>query len=124
MLRPVRFSAWHPLDDAGRAAPAAPGILQIRAASVMAYPQGRSAMVFYDAAAPHTLAEHVAASPGRAGLDRARAQGGTYVRFAPTGPEAAARELQRLLHDFGARFGRWPIANETRTDPREATRSP
>jgi hypothetical protein len=111
MLPPVQFSAWHPLDDAGRTAPAAPGVLQARAEGLLPYPSGKSAMVFYDAAGDSTLASHVA-GPGRPGLDHARACGAAYVRFAVTPAAAAAIELGRLLTTFRARFGALPRANQ------------
>lgn len=111
MLPPVQFSAWHPLDDAGRTAPAAPGVLQARAEGVVAYPSGKSAMIFYDAAGPSTLASHVA-GPGRPGLDRARACGAAYIRFAVTPAGTAEAELGRLLETFRARFGAVPRANQ------------
>src|SRR5262245_19597100 len=53
--RRVRFGRWQPLADA--AAPAGPSVLEARlgdgADGLVAYPRGKSAMVYYDAdAAP------------------------------------------------------------------------
>jgi hypothetical protein len=121
MLPPVQFSAWHKLDDAGRLAPAAPGVLQARAERLLPYPTGRSAMVFYDASRGGTsLAAWVCqGGGGQEGLGRAQRLGASLVRFGAAGlrsPDAAKvrspeEELERLLASFRERFGRTPLAN-------------
>jgi len=48
----VHFGVWHPIGDAGIAAPEEGGVLQARAEGVMDYETGRSAMVFYACSRP------------------------------------------------------------------------
>ncbi len=44
----MRFGEWYPLQTAGDLAPAAEGVLQLRLASgLIEYPNGKSAMVWY-----------------------------------------------------------------------------
>ena len=106
----VHFGVWHPISQAGTAAPEAAGVLQTRAEGVMDYRSGRSAMVLY-------------ACSG-AGRDPARLRGGP--RRARAGPRhlggraldpvrrrrpSPRRELDRLLEGFVERFGSPPISN-------------
>ena len=45
----MRFCPWYPLVEAGRHAPAAEGVLQLRLADgLLDYPRGKSAMVHYE----------------------------------------------------------------------------
>jgi len=115
MLPPVQFSAWHKLDDAGRLAPALPGVLQARAERLLPYPTGRSAMVFYDASrGGASLADWVGeGGGGREGLSRARLFGASLVRFAASAARTPEAELERLCASFRERFGRAPLANDT-----------
>lgn len=47
----MRFGRWHRLDQAAAAAPAAPGVFQIKVAQgLIDYPTGKSAMIRYGAA--------------------------------------------------------------------------
>jgi hypothetical protein len=105
----VTFGPWHPLERALAAAPSRPGLLQLRADALLAFPRGKSAMVLYAATkVDETLVEFV---EGRGGprLARAAACGACLVRFAEAAlPEV---ELERLLQRFTDRFGASPPAN-------------
>jgi hypothetical protein len=106
----VHFGAWHPIEEAGAAAPAAAGVLQTRAEGVMDYRVGRSAMVFYacSGGGGETLREY-ALGRGARDLGRAAAAGARWIRFAEAADPPA--ELDRLLKGFVERFGSLPIGN-------------
>jgi hypothetical protein len=105
----VHFGVWHPISQAGTAAPDAAGVLQTRAEGVMDYRSGRSAMVFYACTAADETLRGFVAGRGARELDRAISAGARWIRFAPT-PEPR-RELERLLEGFVERFGSPPISN-------------
>jgi len=105
----VHFGVWHPISQAGTAAPEAAGVLQTRAEGVMDYRSGRSAMVFYACSAADETLRGFVAGRGARDLDRAISAGARWIRFAPT-PEPR-RELDRLLEGFIERFGSPPISN-------------
>ena len=114
-LRAVNFGTWHDLGDVRSAAPADPGVLQARAASLRPYPAGKSAMIFYGASgADDTLRSYVASGAGAAALDRARTQGASLVRFGVTA--TPGDDLARLLRGFAGRFGALPAANDPPDD--------
>jgi len=105
----VHFGVWHPISQAGTAAPEAAGVLQTRAEGVMDYRSGRSAMILYACSdAGETLRGFVAGRGARE-LDRAISAGARWIRFAPT--ENPRVELDRLLEGFVERFGSPPISN-------------
>jgi hypothetical protein len=105
----VHFGVWHPISQAGTAAPEAAGVLQTRAEGVMDYRSGRSAMILYTCCdAGETLRGFVAGRGARE-LDRAISAGARWIRFAQT--ENPRGELDRLLEGFVERFGSPPISN-------------
>src|SRR4029079_6879503 len=91
----VHFGAWHPISDAGTAAPEEAGVLQTRAEGVMDYRSGRSAMVLYACSADDETLRGFVAGRGARELDRAISAGARWIRFAPTANPR--RELDRLL---------------------------
>jgi hypothetical protein len=105
----VHFGAWHPISEAGAAAPEAAGVLQTRAEGVMDYRAGRSAMVLYACTTPDETLRRFVAGRGARDLARAQAAGARWIRFAESGEPAA--ELDRLLKGFVERFGSLPISN-------------
>ena len=105
----VHFGVWHPISQAGTAAPEAAGVLQTRAEGVMDYRSGRSAMILYACSdVGETLCGFVAGRGARE-LDRAISAGARWIRFAQTDNPRA--ELDRLLEGFVERFGSPPISN-------------
>jgi hypothetical protein len=105
----VHFGVWHPISQAGTAAPEAAGVLQTRAEGVMDYRSGRSAMVLYACSAADETLRGFVAGRGARELDRAISAGARWIRFAPT--PNPRRELDRLLEGFVERFGSPPISN-------------
>jgi hypothetical protein len=105
----VHFGVWHPISQAGSAAPEAAGVLQTRAEGVMDYRSGRSAMVLYTCCAADETLRGFLAGRGARELDRAISAGARWIRFAPT-PNPRS-ELDRLLEGFVERFGSPPISN-------------
>jgi hypothetical protein len=105
----VHFGVWHPISEAGTAAPETAGVLQTRAEGVMDYRSGRSAMVLYACCSADETLRGFVAGRGARELDRAISAGARWIRFAPT-PEPR-RELDRLLEGFVERFGSPPISN-------------
>lgn len=105
----VNFGPWYALAEAAATALDAPGLLQARAAAVLPYPRGRSAMVLYGASrACETLRSYVSGR-GAGPLRRAGAAGARWVRFgAAADPE---RALADQLARFTDRFGAPPVAN-------------
>lgn len=104
----MTFGPWHPIEAAAAAAPPLPGVLQARAAGIVDYPRGKSAMLLYDHGGTASLDAHVRG----AGADRlraAQAQGATLVRFGPSRDPAADHD--RLLRTFTERFGAPPLVN-------------
>jgi hypothetical protein len=111
----VRFGPWLPLERAAALAPPAPGLLQTRAADLLAFPRGKSAMVLYAAAPPgQTLAGFLGTEAGAALLAAAGRRGACFVRYALA--ERAGDQLARLLADFERRFGARPPGNAGDTD--------
>jgi hypothetical protein len=99
------FCRWYPLADAAARAPAAPGVLQVRAAhgTLLDYPGGRSAMIHY-AAADDLRAAATALAAAHPGVDwLCRHTDGDVAD-----PPALLGELLRLfVHRFGTP-PRWP----------------
>ena len=80
-----------------------------RADDLIAYPQGRSAMVFYAHCPSDGSLRDFIAGLGAADLRRASAAGARWIRFAETSePED---DFERLLDHFVERFGAPPLAN-------------
>jgi len=105
----VRFGPWHALSDAGAAAPETPGVLQLRAAQVIVYPTGKSAMLLYACTAPTVTLRALAAGDAEETLRQAGSAGGRWIRF---GPSVTPREDHaRLLARFAERFGAFPLLN-------------
>lgn len=105
------FGGWLPLDAEGiSSAPDAPCAVQVatRDRRLIAYPSGKSTMVFY----------FYAARSARGALERlfrdellepgARGQGPLSFRVLVGGDDARAH-LERLFAEFEARFGAPPI---------------
>jgi hypothetical protein len=105
----VHFGVWHPISQAGTAAPEAAGVLQTRAEGVMDYRSGRSSMVLYACSEPSETLRGFVAGRGARELDRAISAGARWIRFAAT-PNPRP-ELDRLLEGFVERFGSPPISN-------------
>lgn len=108
----IDLGAWRPLTTEGLAEAAdAPAAVQLRRREgLVAYPTGKSAMVFYFFArtsARTALSTHFAdelATPG------ARGHGPLLFRFS-TEPNAE-RALAALLDAFVARFGSAPVLHD------------
>lgn len=111
METPLEFGPWQPLDDAHvQELPDAPGAVQLGRAdrSLVDYPRGKSAMVFYFYAA-RSMREAVRRlfadelqEPGT------RGEGALVVRVCAGGDDTRAW-LEQLFEDFVERFGRAPI---------------
>jgi hypothetical protein len=106
----MEFGPWFPLDDDHlEEAADAPGAVQLGRADrrLIAYPTGRSAMVFYFYAARsmrealRRLFADELAEPG------ARGEGPLVWRTCPGGDDVRAH-LERLFEEFAASFGRAP----------------
>jgi hypothetical protein len=107
--RPVRFGDWHPIENAAAEAPDEPGVLQLRADTLLEYPRGKSAMVLYAHSASEGSLRGYLGGTGAADLGRAALAGARWVRFAQTSePEGA---FERLLDHFVERFGAPPLGN-------------
>jgi hypothetical protein len=105
----VRFGSWYPIEAAAAEAPELPGVLQVRAETLLSFPRGKSAMVLYTATAADEPMRDFVAGRGAPLLARAAAFGGRLVRFAEAAlPEA---ELERLLRHFTERFSAPPPGN-------------
>lgn len=101
-----RFSGWYPAADALQYTPRAPGVFQVRKQrGLLAYPQGKSAMIRYGHAVDM-----------RAALEREMAHWRTnpahtkwLCRHQVVDDEAAAKALyQQVLGRFVTRFGSPP----------------
>jgi hypothetical protein len=112
------FSDWHSLDaDGVGAAPDAPGAVQVSRLdkSLVLYPKGKSAMVFYFYAARscrealRRLFHDELEAPG------AKGQGRLAFRFIEGG-EAAQRHLEGLYEAFVERFGAEPVLHAAPTE--------
>ena len=111
----MRFGAWLPIDDAVATAPEGPGVLQTRADDLLAYPQGRSAMVFYAHCPSGGSLRGFITGIGAIDLRRATEAGARWIRFAETSqPET---DFERLLDHFVERFGAPPVANASAGAP-------
>jgi hypothetical protein len=105
------FGPWHPLtaDDVAAHAPDEPGAVQLRRAdaSLVQYPRGRSAMVFYFYAARSVrealrrLFRDELDEPG------ARGEGALAFRWSLGGPATRSR-IEALYERFVDEFGRAP----------------
>jgi hypothetical protein len=105
----MRFGAWVPIDSAAVSAPEGPGVLQTRSDDLLAYPQGRSAMVFYAHCPSDGSLRDFITGIGASDLRRATDAGARWIRFAETSdPET---DFERLLDHFVERFGAPPVAN-------------
>jgi len=105
----MRFGAWLPIDTAVDTAPEGPGVLQIRADEVLAYPQGQSAMVLYAHCPSDGSLRGFISGIGATDLRRATEAGAKWIRYAETSePET---DFERLLDHFVERFGAPPVAN-------------
>jgi hypothetical protein len=109
----VRFGAWLPIDSAATGAPEAAGVLQTRADELLAYPKGKSAMVYYAHCPSDGSLRAYVGGVGATDLRRASEAGARWIRFAETSqPET---DFERLLDHFVDRFGAPPIANAAAT---------
>jgi hypothetical protein len=108
-LASVNFGAWLPVDETPVAAPDLPGVLQARAATLLPYPRGKSAMVLYARCRPDETLRRYLDGRGSGALDRAVTAGARYVRFATS--QMPDLEFDRLLRRFVDRFGGVPAAN-------------
>jgi hypothetical protein len=101
----MRFGRWHRLDEAAAAAPAAPGVFQLKiAAGLIDYPTGKSAMIHYGAARDlrQVVAELARVNPGREWMCRFSEE--MSAREAAD-PDAIVAEL---VATFRRRFGAPP----------------
>ena len=113
------FSGWIPFDVAGlQRAPDAPAAVQLGRAdrTLVLYPSGKSAMVFYFYAA--RSAREALARVFKDELEEpgARGQGPLVYRVLEGGDDARVH-LERLFDDFRTRFGRAPILHPDDEDP-------
>jgi hypothetical protein len=105
----MRFGDWVPIDRAAASAPEGAGVLQTRADGLVAYPQGRSAMIYYAHCPSGSSLRGFVTGLGADDLVRASAAGARWIRFAETSePET---DFERLLDHFVERFGAPPVAN-------------
>lgn len=105
----MRFGAWVPIDAAATSAPEGPGVLQTRSDDLLAYPSGRSAMVYYAHCPSDGSLRGFITGIGATDLRRATEAGARWIRFAETSePET---DFERLLDHFVERFGAPPVAN-------------
>jgi hypothetical protein len=105
----MRFGEWVPIDSAVTSAPEAAGVLQTRADGLVAYPQGRSAMIYYAHCPSGSSLRGFISGIGAIDLLRATEAGARWIRFAETSePET---DFERLLDHFVERFGAPPVAN-------------
>jgi hypothetical protein len=121
---PASFGVWIPLDDEHlrRDAPDVPGAVQLRRAdaSLVQYPRGRSAMVFYFYAARSVrealrrLFRDELDEPG------ARGEGPLVFRFVVGGDDARAL-LERHFDAFVDEFGRAPALHADDDDDEQAS---
>lgn len=97
-----RFCPWYPLAEAAHAAPAAPGVYQIKLPHVIDYPTGKSAMIRYGAAddVRAALVALGTAHPGAPWLAR-------HLEDAAAAGDPAAF-VADLLATFRRRFGAEP----------------
>ena len=94
------FDPWTALEDARRHVAGGSAVVQVKlAAGLVAYPTGRSAMVWYGAGD----AREVLDGMGRYTGDGYRVR----LRFG----EDSAQEAKALLRRFRDRFGAWPRDN-------------
>ena len=115
----MNFGPWLSLaavleDGAELLAPAHPGLLELRAAAVLSYPRGKSAMVFYAATRADEDLRAYCLGRGRADLVAASAQA-TWIRFGLT--DAPVSQGERRLRLFVERFGMPPLANRAVAAP-------
>ncbi len=96
----MTFGPWRALPSASP--PRKPGLLQARVPELVAYPRGKSAMVYYDGDADLSLAF------ARLG-ERVPPGAAVRVRFGECADPA--RELGRKLDEFTRRFGAAPAWN-------------
>jgi hypothetical protein len=105
----MRFGEWVPIDSAAVSAPEGAGVLQTRADGLVAYPQGRSAMIYYAHCPSGSSLRGFITGIGAGDLVRATEAGARWIRFAETSePET---DFERLLDHFVDRFGAPPVAN-------------
>jgi hypothetical protein len=108
----IVYGRWIALTEA--TVPDGPGLFQVRsdqgASGLVAYPAGRSAMVYYGADDDNLAA---AVARFRAGVDPSQVAR-LFVRFAAPDPRRTPlQSLAESLRKFTARFGAPPIWNAT-----------
>jgi hypothetical protein len=108
----MHFGPWFSLTEATERAPAAPGIVQARAAAIFAYARGQSAMVYYASSRSNEPLREFMLHSGPELLSHVQNCGGCWIRFGET--EQPEQELTRLLQNFHGRFGSLPVGNRTR----------
>jgi hypothetical protein len=108
-LRDVHFGPWYSLVDAFELVPDVPGVVQLRAPSILRYPKGQSAMIHYACSPDHEPLSRFMSRQGRDILAHAARHGATLVRYGES--EQPARDLARLLGNFTTRFGSPPLGN-------------
>lgn len=107
---PAAFSSWFPLTavEVDARAPDGPAAVQLRRAEgLVAYPDGKSAMVFYffaDGSARTALTSVFADELEAPGV---RGQGPLWFRFLEG--ELARKNLEHLFDEFEDRFGALPV---------------
>jgi hypothetical protein len=105
----MRFGEWLPIGGAAESAPEGAGVLQTRSDALVAYPQGRSAMIYYAHCPSGSSLRGFVTGIGAGDLQKATDAGARWIRFAETSqPET---DFERLLDHFVERFGAPPVAN-------------
>ena len=97
----MRFSAWYPAEEIAERAPRGEGVFQVRAAGLLQYPRGKSAMVHYEAA-PDMQAAMLAWADAKGDDGYLYRHVGDLGRFTP------AEALERVMSRFVDRFGSAP----------------
>ena len=105
----MHFGPWYSLPDAIERAPDVAGVVQLRAAGILAYARGQSAMIYYACSPSDEPLSKFMMRCGRELLSHAENHGACLIRFGET--EQPKRELARLLKNFETRFGSPPIGN-------------
>ena len=107
----MRFSSWYPANEIDARAPAGEGVFQVRAAELLSYPSGKSAMIHYARAEDMRAAMRAwAESHGR--------EGDLYRHVGDLGSLSPDAALERVRSRFRSRFGSLPQRAESEpTDP-------
>jgi hypothetical protein len=105
----MHFGPWFPLSEAIERALDVPGVVQMRAEAIFAYPRGQSAMVYYTCSPSTESLYGFMSRCGHEFLSHAETQGAHLIRYGEA--LRPQHELDRLLKSFETRFGSPPVGN-------------